>query len=330
MLDLPALAERFAAAARALYPDERTERRVRSAAPRRIRRRCDQRRVRPREDRQEDAATTSRSAIIARALEDRRRARDGRRRHRRRRVHQPAARAGVLAAHDRDRSCAKVRIYGRGAPQNERISLEFGSANPTGPLVVVQGRTLSIGDTLAKTLRFAGYDVFTEWIINDAGSQMDTLARSLYARYMQLWDPAFPFPDDGYPGDYLVPIAETSARDRRRTLAQRAGSRVAAVLRELRTRRHRAEQQAVARAFRRRRSTSGRARRRCTTRARSRPASSACATSGSPTTRTARSGCARPRAATTKTASSCAPTGGRPISPTTSPTITTSCSAPIA
>jgi arginyl-tRNA synthetase len=98
--------------------------------------------------------------------------------------------------------------YGRGAPQTERISLEFGSANPTGPLVVVQGRTLSIGDTLAKTLRFGGYDVFTEWIINDAGSQMDTLARSLYARYMQLWDAAFPFPEEGYPGDYLVPIAE--------------------------------------------------------------------------------------------------------------------------
>jgi arginyl-tRNA synthetase len=98
--------------------------------------------------------------------------------------------------------------YGRGAPANERISLEFGSANPTGPLVVVQGRTLSIGDTLAKTLRFAGYDVFTEWIINDAGSQLETLARSLYARYRQLWEPAFAFPDDGYPGEYLVPIAE--------------------------------------------------------------------------------------------------------------------------
>ncbi len=98
--------------------------------------------------------------------------------------------------------------YGKGAPVNERISLEFGSANPTGPLVVVQGRTLSIGDTLAKTLRFAGYDVETEWIINDAGSRLDTLAQSLYARYRQLWEPDFPFPEDGYPGDYLVPVAE--------------------------------------------------------------------------------------------------------------------------
>jgi len=98
--------------------------------------------------------------------------------------------------------------YGRGAARGERVSLEFGSANPTGPLVVVQGRTLSIGDTLAKAMRFAGYDVFTEWIINDAGAQLATLGRSLYARYLQLWDPAAAFPEDGYPGDYLVPIAE--------------------------------------------------------------------------------------------------------------------------
>ncbi|HZX68947.1 MAG TPA: arginine--tRNA ligase [Candidatus Elarobacter sp.] len=104
--------------------------------------------------------------------------------------------------------------YGRGAAGGERIALEFGSANPTGPLVVVQGRTLSIGDTLAKAMRHAGYDVFTEWIINDAGSQMDALGRSVYARYRRLFHPAFPFPEDGYPGDYLIPIAEQlRARD---------------------------------------------------------------------------------------------------------------------
>ena len=97
--------------------------------------------------------------------------------------------------------------YGRGAPAGERIALEFGSANPTGPLVVVQGRTLSIGDTLAKAMRHAGYDVFTEWIINDAGSQMNALGRSVYARYRQLFYPETPFPEDGYPGDYLIPVA---------------------------------------------------------------------------------------------------------------------------
>jgi arginyl-tRNA synthetase len=103
--------------------------------------------------------------------------------------------------------------FGKRQPAGERISLEFGSANPTGPLVVVQGRTLSIGAVLANALRFTGNDVVTEWIINDAGSQLDTLGRSLYARYRQLWDAAFPFPEDGYPGDYLVPIAE-SVRER--------------------------------------------------------------------------------------------------------------------
>lgn len=110
--------------------------------------------------------------------------------------------------------------YGKGAPTGERISLEFGSANPTGPLVVVQGRTLSVGDTLAKAMRHAGYDVFTEWIINDAGSQLAVLGRSVYARYRQLFDPSYAFPDEGYPGDYLIPVAEAlRARDGERWLS---------------------------------------------------------------------------------------------------------------
>jgi len=120
----------------------------------------------------------------------------------------PASWQGVVA-----HILAQGSEYGQRPKSGEPISLEFGSANPTGPLVVVQGRALSIGATLANVLRFAGHEVFTEWIINDAGSQLDTLGRSLYARYRQLWDPAFPFPDDGYPGDYLIPIAE-SIRER--------------------------------------------------------------------------------------------------------------------
>jgi arginyl-tRNA synthetase len=107
--------------------------------------------------------------------------------------------------------------FGRGAPRAQRISLEFGSANPTGPLVVVQGRTCSIGATLANVMRLCGYDVYTEWIINDAGGQVETLSRSIYARYRQLFDAQYPFPEDGYPGDYLIPIAQalqTSDGDR--------------------------------------------------------------------------------------------------------------------
>ena len=205
LLNLPALAERFAAAARALYPDAAPE--VAFEAPRRAE--------------FGDVATNvafglARAAKkppneIAQAVIERALADDGVRAT----VAGATATAGFinlrLVPEFWQRTIATVlregADYGRGAPQAERISLEFGSANPTGPLVVVQGRTLSIGDTLAKTLRFAGYDVFTEWIINDAGSQMDTLGRSLYARYMQLWDATFPFPENGYPGDYLVPIA---------------------------------------------------------------------------------------------------------------------------
>jgi arginyl-tRNA synthetase len=74
-----------------------------------------------------------------------------------------------------------------------------------------------LGATLANALQYCGYDVFIEWIINDAGGQLDTLGRSLYARYRQHFDPSFPLPEDGYPGDYLVPIAEE--------LVQRDGNR---------------------------------------------------------------------------------------------------------
>ncbi len=97
--------------------------------------------------------------------------------------------------------------FGEAPPNGQRISLEFGSANPTGPLVVVQGRSMSVGATLANAMRFRGYDVFVEWIINDAGGQLDALGRSLYARYRQQSSPDYPFPPDGYPGDYLLPIA---------------------------------------------------------------------------------------------------------------------------
>jgi arginyl-tRNA synthetase len=107
--------------------------------------------------------------------------------------------------------------FGASPKTSKRVSLEFGSANPTGPLVVVQGRSMSLGDALAKSMRFCGYDVFVEWITNDSGGQLDTLGRSIYARYRQCFDPAYPFPDDGYPGEYLIPIAgEIAARDGKR------------------------------------------------------------------------------------------------------------------
>ncbi|HZV77676.1 MAG TPA: arginine--tRNA ligase [Candidatus Babeliales bacterium] len=105
--------------------------------------------------------------------------------------------AQILAEGDR---------FGEAPPRGDRVSLEFGSANPTGPLVVVQGRSMSIGATLANAMRLRGYDVFVEWIINDAGGQLDALGRSIYARYRELFG-EYPLPEDGYPGEYLIPIA---------------------------------------------------------------------------------------------------------------------------
>jgi arginyl-tRNA synthetase len=98
--------------------------------------------------------------------------------------------------------------FGQQPRKRSGISLEFGSANPTGPLVVVQGRSMSVGATLAGAMRLGGYDVFVEWIVNDAGGQLDALGASLYARYRQLFEPEYPLPEDGYPGAYLLPIAK--------------------------------------------------------------------------------------------------------------------------
>ncbi len=144
--------------------------------------------------------------------------------------------------------------YGRRPARRVRVSLEFGSANPTGPLVVVQGRTLSIGARSRTCFGSPATTSATEWIINDAGSQLDMLGRSLYARYRQLWDPAYAFPEEGYPGEYLVPIAQAVRRRRRRPLGRRSRERVAAGVLALRPRPHRrraaGDRRAVRRALR--------------------------------------------------------------------------------
>ena len=87
------------------------------------------------------------------------------------------------------------------------LLIEFTSANPTGPLVVVQGRSGSIGATLVEMFRFAGAQTNSETYVNDAGSQLDTLADSLFARYATLCGEPTEVPEGGYPGDYLIDIA---------------------------------------------------------------------------------------------------------------------------
>jgi arginyl-tRNA synthetase len=90
----------------------------------------------------------------------------------------------------------------------KKTQVEFVSANPTGPLSVGHGRQAAIGDTIANLLHWTGHDVTREYYFNNAGRQMRLLAESTYARYQQLFDPHYPFPEDGYMGEYIKEIAE--------------------------------------------------------------------------------------------------------------------------
>lgn len=90
----------------------------------------------------------------------------------------------------------------------KKAQVEFVSANPTGPLHVGNGRGAAIGDTLASVLEAAGYTVEREYYINDAGTQTDTFGDTLYARYQQLFGRDVDIPPDGYPGSYMIELAE--------------------------------------------------------------------------------------------------------------------------
>ena len=97
---------------------------------------------------------------------------------------------------------------------DQKVNVEYVSANPTGPLHVGHGRGAVVGDALASLLAKAGYDVTREYYINDAGAQIETLARSLHFRYRQvLGEEVGDMPEGLYPGDYLVPTAEQLAKD---------------------------------------------------------------------------------------------------------------------
>jgi arginyl-tRNA synthetase len=90
----------------------------------------------------------------------------------------------------------------------KKANVEFVSANPTGPLSVGHGRQAALGDTIANLLSAVGYDVTREYYYNNAGRQMRMLAESTYARYRQISDDEFPFPEEGYQGNYITDIAQ--------------------------------------------------------------------------------------------------------------------------
>ena len=98
--------------------------------------------------------------------------------------------------------------YGRSdVGKRRRVQLEFASANPTGPLSVAHGRQAALGDVLANIMEFIGFDVSTEYWVNDTGNQILKLGESVYARYLQtLGDRSAEFPADGYQGAYITEL----------------------------------------------------------------------------------------------------------------------------
>jgi arginyl-tRNA synthetase len=97
---------------------------------------------------------------------------------------------------------------------NERVNVEYVSANPTGPLHMGHCRGAVVGDSLARLLEAAGFRVTKEYYVNDAGAQVDTLARSVHLRYREaLGENIGDIPDGMYPGDYLQPVGTILAAE---------------------------------------------------------------------------------------------------------------------
>jgi arginyl-tRNA synthetase len=107
------------------------------------------------------------------------------------------------------------KAYGKSAVgASEKVNVEYVSANPTGPMHVGHCRGAVFGDALASLLAFAGFDVGREYYINDAGAQVDVLARSAFLRYREaLGEDIGALPEGLYPGDYLKPVGEALAKE---------------------------------------------------------------------------------------------------------------------
>ncbi len=115
----------------------------------------------------------------------------------------------------------------------ERVNVEYVSANPTGPMHVGHCRGAVVGDSLARILEAAGFRVTKEYYLNDAGAQVDVLARSLHMRYREaLGEDIGEIPEGLYPGDYLVPVATALAAEFGDRYADRPESEWLAIFRE--------------------------------------------------------------------------------------------------
>jgi arginyl-tRNA synthetase len=105
--------------------------------------------------------------------------------------------------------------YGRSTRgQGQTVNMEYVSANPTGPMHMGHCRGAVVGDALASLLEWGGYKVIREYYVNDAGGQVDTLARSAHLRYREaLGEDIGEIPEGLYPGDYLVPVGQALAQE---------------------------------------------------------------------------------------------------------------------
>jgi arginyl-tRNA synthetase len=114
-----------------------------------------------------------------------------------------------------------------GFGKGKKIQVEFVSVNPTGPLHVGHGRGAVLGSTLASILSAAGYETQKEYYINDAGNQIDTFRRSLYARYLQANGEKAEVPEDGYHGAYMADAAKEIAAANGKELSNVKGDELA-------------------------------------------------------------------------------------------------------
>ena len=146
---------------------------------------------------------------------------------------------GFLNVYLAPRWCAEalreVLLAGEGYGRSDlggwrRYRIEFVSANPTGPLVIVNARAAAVGDALARILRSQGFQVECQYYVNDAGTQFQALAASVEVRLRQALGEPADLPENAYPGEYLVDLArDYLARDpagARAALALPAGERL--------------------------------------------------------------------------------------------------------
>ncbi|MER9234216.1 arginine--tRNA ligase [Mesorhizobium sp. M0622] len=126
------------------------------------------------------------------------------------------------------------RNYGRSTVgSGKKTNVEYVSANPTGPMHVGHCRGAVVGDALANLMAFAGYDVTKEYVINDAGSQIDVLGRSVMLRYREaLGEEIGDIPAGLYPGDYLVPVGQALAGEFGRALLQMPDEEALAIVKD--------------------------------------------------------------------------------------------------